>query len=67
VRIPSADETSAAILRAQRALNEPTFRTALDAAREAEEARAAQLSRWHYNDLRNDYGAEHDDGLDLGY
>jgi len=57
VRVPSADQTAAAISRAQRALAEIEHRRAVEERRAAEEARAEQLTRWHADD-RADRAAE---------
>jgi conjugative relaxase-like TrwC/TraI family protein len=54
VRVPSADEAAHSIWRAQRALAEIAARRSADTAREAEEARAEQLNRWHADDQAND-------------
>ncbi|MQA11729.1 MAG: AAA family ATPase, partial [Pseudonocardiaceae bacterium] len=70
VRVPSADETAGTVQRAQRALVEITERTAADHAREAEEARAEQLARWHAAQQAAEHTAhaeaEHDDALQIG-
>jgi hypothetical protein len=50
VRVPTADETAAAVARAQRALAEIDQRRVADERRAAEEARAEQLARWHETD-----------------
>jgi hypothetical protein len=53
VRVPSADQTSAAIAQAQRALAEIQAREAVD--RQADtEHRAAELTRWHADDQHLD-------------
>ncbi len=68
VRVPSADETAESVRRAQRALAEIAERTAADQAREVEEARAAQLARWHADDLAAEEQAaerERDDALEF--
>ncbi|WP_246633756.1 hypothetical protein, partial [Pseudonocardia nigra] len=49
VRVPSAEETSDAIEKANRALVEMRARDAADA-QEAEEHRAEELNRWHTDD-----------------
>jgi hypothetical protein len=45
-RVPTADETTAAVARAQAALAEIKARRAADAAQEAEDARRDELNRW---------------------
>ncbi len=50
VRVPSAEESAGSIEKAQRALREIEEREAADAAREADDARAGQLTRWHGDD-----------------
>lgn len=50
VRVPTAEETAAAIARAREALAEIHRRDALDAHRAAAEGRAEQLARWHEQD-----------------
>ncbi|MCA1676895.1 MAG: hypothetical protein LC799_33545, partial [Actinobacteria bacterium] len=49
-RVPTADETTAAIARAQAALAELQARREADAAREAEDARREQLIQWAEQD-----------------
>lgn len=64
VRVPTADETAAAVARAHRALAEMEDRDEADQQRQAEEdERAAQLARWHANDHAVDQAtvAETDD------
>ena len=51
MRVPSADETAAAVTRAQRALAEIRARDAAEEREAAEQQRAEQLSRWHAQDL----------------
>ena len=58
VRVPTADETAAAVARAQRALAELDKRRAIEERRAAEEARAAQVARWHADDLRTGLAAQ---------
>ncbi len=53
VRVPSADETSAAIEKANRALAEMRARDVVDTA-EADEHRAEELNRWHAQDQATD-------------
>ena len=65
VRVPTADETAEAVQCAQRALAEIAQRAAADAAREAEEARAAQLARWHAEDVAAEEAAERADALEF--
>ena len=50
IRVPTADETAVAVARAQRALTELAQRQAADERRAIEDARAAQLARWHTDD-----------------
>jgi hypothetical protein len=69
VRVPSVvDETAESIRRAQRALAEIRTRDAADALREADEARAEQIVRWHDDDraVEQQAVAEQDQGMDLG-
>ena len=51
-RIPTADETQAAVRRAQAALAEIEQRRTIDERRAEEERRAHQLSRWAADDAR---------------
>ena len=51
-RIPAADESEAAVRRAQAALAEIEQRRALDEQRAAEERRADQLNQWAADDAR---------------
>ncbi|PVZ08239.1 MobF family relaxase [Actinomycetospora cinnamomea] len=68
IRVPTADETSAAIERANRALAEMRSREEMDA-REEEQHRADQLAEWQVRDETDDHsdetgtdeGADHDD------
>jgi conjugative relaxase-like TrwC/TraI family protein len=64
VRVPSAEETADIIARAQRALTELDERGTADARRVAEEARDAELARWHADDQaaaeQHPAQAEHD-------
>ena len=68
VRVPTADETSAAIERANRALAEMRSREEMDA-REEEQHRADQLAEWqardetddHVDETGTDEGADHED------
>jgi hypothetical protein len=68
IRVPTADETSAAIERANRALVEMRSREEMDA-REEEQHRADQLAEWQVRDETDDHsdetgideGADHDD------
>ncbi|GAY10918.1 MobF family relaxase [Pseudonocardia sp. N23] len=53
VRVPSADETAAALARAHRALAEIDARDAYDAQHEPAD-RAAELNAWHAEDLTTD-------------
>ncbi|MCA1681577.1 MAG: TrwC relaxase, partial [Actinobacteria bacterium] len=64
VRVPTATETAYAIQRAQRALAEIEARRAADQARDAEQARAEQLARWHTDDQVADHTAQHADDRD---
>jgi hypothetical protein len=50
VRVPSAEQTSDAIARAQQALAEIQRRDAAELRRQAEEACGAELARWHADD-----------------
>jgi hypothetical protein len=52
VRVPSAQETTESVRRAERALAEICARDAADAENSAAESRAEQLSRWHAEDTR---------------
>jgi hypothetical protein len=58
VRVPTAEETTAAMSRARRALAEIRNRDAVDA---AEEARNAQLTQWH----QDDYGLADEQSPDV--
>ena len=58
VRLPTAEESADSIEKAQRALCEIEEREAADAAREAEEARASELTRWHGDDQVVEHQAE---------
>jgi len=49
-RVPSTDESADTVRKAQRTLAEIDARTIADEAREAEESRAAELTRWHESD-----------------
>lgn len=49
-RVPSTDESAETVRKAQRTLAEIDARTIADEAREAEESRAAELTRWYESD-----------------
>ena len=50
VRVPSSDETAESVRRAQRALAELRQREVIEARRAHDEARDAELARWHTDD-----------------
>jgi hypothetical protein len=52
VRVPTVQETTESVMRAERALTEIRARDAADAENAAAESRAEQLSRWHADDTR---------------
>jgi hypothetical protein len=64
-RVPTADETSESITRAQRALAELEARHAQDERRAHDEARARQLTDWHHRDRAADARSNERD-RDLG-
>jgi hypothetical protein len=67
VRVPSADEVGTSIARAKRALVEVAAREESDQAA-AEDARAAELARWHDNDQADERAAVDDGGsLERGF
>ena len=66
-RVPTADESAAAVARAQRALAEIAARRQVDAAREADDAEEAatrreELTRWAEQDRAAEQSAAADDG-----
>jgi len=65
-RVPTADQTADSITRAQRSLNEIRQRDAEDRRREAEHARARQLSDWLHDDRNAERAAQRDDDRQLG-
>jgi hypothetical protein len=70
VRVPTVDETAAAVMWAHRALDEIRARNAADAGREADEARAWQSARWHSDDRAAEAEQTAERGgpdLDLGW
>ncbi len=67
VRVPTSGETADSIRRAQRALAEIRARDAADHKREADQARSAQLNRWHQDDRQaHAREAGHDNALTRG-
>jgi hypothetical protein len=58
VRVPTVEEVTAILHRAQRALAETAQRETADAQRDAEHSRAAQLARWHADDRAAQEDAE---------
>jgi len=56
VRVPSADETAAAIEKANRALAEMRARDAVDT-HEADQHRTEELNRWHAQDQTAEHEA----------
>ncbi len=64
VRVPSADESADSVEKARRALREIEEREASDAAREAEDNRSEQLTRWHAEDQVSEHAVDETRELD---